>query len=200
MSYIFDVLVFFLDECFRWLLCFQFLWTVVLFWHLLFWYHIEYHTWLCRYYPCMCDYACARESHVKASYLLPEEYMKEIALQESIGWQQLMVFVKYLSFILKENCLACSTYIWGSYDQMPKMWLTFKYLKGFTSTASCLMDWSGSEHLECLPKGRGTVPVSFPFPGAVEMKSPCSRSWLPLRWCKFSCTWVWDKVTQPNFL
>lgn len=46
--------------------------------------------------------------------------MKEIALQASTGWQ-LMVFVKYLSFILKENCLACSTYIWGSYDQMPKM-------------------------------------------------------------------------------
>lgn len=60
------------------------------------------------------------ESLVKASHPLPEEYMKEIALQASIWWQ-LMVFVKYLSFILKENCLACSTYIWGSYDQMPKM-------------------------------------------------------------------------------
>lgn len=51
-------------------------------------------------HPCMCDYACACESLVKASYPLPEGYMKEIALQASTGWQ-LMVFVKYLSFILK---------------------------------------------------------------------------------------------------
>lgn len=71
-------------------------------------------------HPCMYGYARACESLVKASYPLPEEYMKEIALQASIWWQ-LMVFVKYLSFILKENYLACSTYIWGSYDQMPKM-------------------------------------------------------------------------------
>lgn len=26
-----------------------------------------------------------------------------------------------LKFHIERNCLACSTYIWGSYDHMPKM-------------------------------------------------------------------------------